>query len=108
MSSHCGNCLFQFDRNSDEKGDSIVFCLVKGIWIHEDRSCNRFTEYADVSKEVRTQLALGVRQEEAESDRVSKLVRTNTRQITWAVIITMFVSFLLFWLTVKLFDKYLF
>jgi hypothetical protein len=104
MSSNCGSCLFQFDRNTDDKGDSNVFCLVKGLWLNENKTCPHFAEYAEIEQDVRSRIALEIRQEEAENRRLKKIVRSNLK---FAIAIFV-VSFFLFWATVKLFDKYLF
>jgi len=49
-------------------------------------------------------LASDVRQEDAEDRRLKKIIKMNLRMM----IVTFIVSFAFFWLTVKLFDKYIF
>jgi hypothetical protein len=100
----CADCLFQGDRNADENGNASIFCLVKAGWLNEKAGCPRFRAYADLGKDIRYRYALDVRQEEAEDRRLSKIVRSNFR----LVIAVLVVSFLLFWVTVKFFDKYIF
>jgi len=102
--ANCGNCLFQGDRNTDQKGNNIVFCLVKCFWFSENSTCGHSRDYADLEKETRIKLASDVRQEDAEDRRLKKITRMNLRMM----IVTFIVSFAFFWLTVKLFDKYIF
>ncbi|MBN1823357.1 MAG: hypothetical protein JW803_03455 [Endomicrobiales bacterium] len=102
--SNCGNCLFQGDRNTDQKGNSVIFCLVRCYWYPETSTCGQFREYADLNKEVRIKYASDIRQEEAEDKRLKSIMKSNLK----LVLIVLGVSFALFWLTVKLFDKYIF
>jgi hypothetical protein len=101
---NCGDCLYQGDKISDEHGNCNVFCLVKGNWFKDDTTCGFFREYADLGKEIRTRLASEIRQEEAEDRRLKKIVKANM----YLIGVTMVVSFALFILTVKFFDKYIF
>ena len=102
--ANCGNCLFQGDRNTDQKGNTNVFCLVRCLWLSENSTCRQYRDYADIEKDTRVKLASDIRQEESEDKRLSKITRTNLR----IMIITFVLSFAFFWLTVKLFDKYIF
>lgn len=90
--------------NADQKGAIRVFCLIKADWTAEKNSCGRFKENADINKEVKNRLAMEIRQEEAEDRRLKKVAGINFRFI----MLTLVVSFFLFWLTVKFFDKYIF
>lgn len=101
---NCSDCLYQGDMNADQKGNIRVFCLVNANWIAEKTSCGRFKENADISKEVKNRLAMEIRQEDAEDRRLKKVAGINFRFI----MITLIISFFLFWLTVKFFDKYIF
>jgi hypothetical protein len=100
----CADCLFQGDRNADEKGNTNVFCLVKGNWSSEKVTCSKFRDYADLSKDIRNRFAVELRQEESEDRRLSKILKSNFH----LVIAVLVVSFILFWVTVKFFDKYIF
>lgn len=100
----CADCLFQGDRNADDKGNTNIFCLVKGSWSSEKATCSKFREYADLSKDIRNRFAAELRQEEAEDRRLGKILKSNFR----LVIAVLIVSFILFWVTVKFFDKYIF
>lgn len=102
--ANCGNCLYQGDRNADQKGETHVFCLVRANWYPEEKKCDHFREYADLNKDVRIRLAAEIRQEASEDRRIRKILRSNAR----FAIVTMVISFVLFWATVKLFDKYIF
>ncbi|MHB9155005.1 MAG: hypothetical protein ACYC5N_04840, partial [Endomicrobiales bacterium] len=68
--SNCGSCLYQGDRNADDKGIAHVFCLIKANWIPEEKKCDRFREHADLPKDVRIRLAAEMRQEAAEDRRL--------------------------------------
>jgi hypothetical protein len=100
----CADCLFQGDRNADENGNTSIFCLVKGAWMSEKATCQRFREYAELSKDIRGRFAMEIRQEEAEDRRLNKIIRSNLKM----VIVVFVISFLMFWVTVKFFDKYIF
>jgi hypothetical protein len=101
---NCVHCFFQGDRNADDKGEAHVFCLVKGNWYPEKGSCAHYREYADLNKDVRVRFAAEIRQEEAESRRLTKISRSNWRM----VVFTLIASFLLFLVAVKFFDKFIF
>ena len=101
---HCVNCLFQGDNSFDEKGDGRIFCLVKRKWLSENDSCLDFTEYADLSKEIRCKYALEVRDKKGGSNKFSEIVK----QIWKAMLITMIIAFVLFIASAKFFDKYIF
>jgi len=100
----CADCLFQGDRHADENGNTSIFCLVKGSWMSEKATCHRFREYAEVSKDTRSRFAMDVRQEESEDRRLNKIIRSNLKTVIFVFVI----SFLMFWVTVKFFDKYIF
>jgi hypothetical protein len=57
---YCVNCFYQGDNSIDEQGNGRIFCMVKRKWVTENYSCGYFTEYADLSKEIRSQFALEV------------------------------------------------
>lgn len=102
--ANCGNCLYQGDRSADQQGNTTVFCLVKAIWLGEEKRCDHFRDYADIGKEVRSSMAADLRMQDSEDRRLKKIASFQLR----TVIITMVTSFVLFWATVKLFDKYIF
>lgn len=100
----CADCLFQGDRNADEKGNTHIFCFVKGNWSSEKATCSKFRDYADLSKDIRSRYAMDLRQEDSEDRRLNRILKSNFR----LVIAVLVVSFVLFWVTVKFFDKYIF
>ena len=100
----CENCLFQGDKAVDDKGASSSFCLIKADWLVKLDSCGLFKKNADIGKETKTAIAAQLRQEEAENRRLKKINRSNIK----FVIVALIISFVLFLLTVKFFDKYIF
>ncbi|MCL2335641.1 MAG: hypothetical protein FWC57_06210 [Endomicrobia bacterium] len=99
---YCVNCLFQGDNSLDEKGEGKIFCMVKRKWMHENDSCEHFTEYADLSKEIRAQYAFEIR--DKKSGKYAELIKHHWK----AMILTMIVAFIMFVIIVKFFDKYIF
>ena len=102
--ANCGNCLFQGDRNTDQKGNTNVFCLVRCSWFSENSTCGHYKDYADLEKDTRIKIASEIRQEDSEDRRLGKITRANIKIMA----ITFIISFAFFCLTVKLFDKYIF
>jgi len=102
---HCVNCLFQGDNSFDEKGDGRIFCMVKRKWLSENDVCMDFTEYADLSKEIRCKYALEVREKK---DGINGKFLEIIKQIWKAMLVTMVIAFLLFIAAAKYFDKYIF
>jgi hypothetical protein len=102
---YCINCLFQGDNSLDENGEGRVFCMVKRKWLAEGDSCIDFTEYADLSKEIRCKYALEVREKkESAGSKFSDVIKQ-----TWKfMMLTLVVSFILFIFVAKYFDKYIF
>ncbi|MDR3306518.1 MAG: hypothetical protein LBS61_02450 [Endomicrobium sp.] len=49
--------------------------MVKRKWITENYSCGYFTEYADLSKKIRSQFALEVIENSLSSSKTSKVVK---------------------------------
>jgi hypothetical protein len=102
--SYCVNCLFQGDNGPDEKGNGRVFCLVKKKWLPESSSCENFTEYADLSKEIRSKYAFEIRKNNIGESKTNWAIKQNWK----AMLITLILSFAMFVITVKFFDKYIF
>ena len=101
---YCVNCLFQGDNSSDANGNSTIFCMVKRRWVLETDTCKHFTDYADLSKEVRSHYAFEIREEESKVGKISSILKQN-----WYIVLaTLIVSFILFIITVKFFDRYIF
>ncbi|MDR3112140.1 MAG: hypothetical protein LBU55_03090 [Elusimicrobiota bacterium] len=94
----CINCLFKADDKVDNIGNAKIFCLVNKTWKIENAICKHFTEYADLSKEIRSKYAFEIR--------MSK--KSAVSQSWKAMIVTLIVSFIMFVLSVKFFDKYIF
>ena len=102
---YCINCLFQGDNSLDEKGQSRVFCMVKRKWMAEDDTCEHFTEYADLSKELRAEYAFEIREQKSGgANKMSDAIKQNWK----AMIIAMLLAFVMFMVVVKFFDKYIF
>ena len=101
---YCVNCFFQGDNSLDERGNGRIFCMVKKRWMAENDSCPDFTEYADLSKEVRSQYALELRSGKAVSSKTGDIIKQSWK----AMVITLIVAFVMFILAVKIFDKYIF
>ncbi|MBQ3943703.1 MAG: hypothetical protein II669_05230 [Elusimicrobia bacterium] len=97
----CITCLFQGDNNVDVEGNGKVFCMVDCKWKKEQDSCPKFTEYADLSKELRCKYAM---QKSGKNNSISTLIKSN-----WYIMIATFIiAFLTFLVVVKFFDKYIF
>jgi len=101
---YCINCLFQGDNTLDEKGDGKIFCMVKRKWVSENDSCIDFTDYADLSKEIRCKYAFEVRDKKAGSSKFSDVIG----QVWKVMLITLIIAFVLFIAAAKFFDKYIF
>ena len=68
----CVECLYLGDKGKSKDGNAMVFCLVRGHWTKEDAKCDLFRESADLSLEIRNQLAAEIRQERSENRRLGK------------------------------------
>ncbi|MDR2191602.1 MAG: hypothetical protein LBO62_01805 [Endomicrobium sp.] len=101
---YCVNCLFQGDNSFDEKGEGRIFCMVKRKWLSESDSCLDFTEYADLSKEIRCKYAMEARDKKSGASKFSEAVK----QMWKAMLITMIIAFILFIAAAKYFDRYIF
>jgi hypothetical protein len=101
---YCVNCLFQGDNSQDANGNGTVFCMVRRRWMLETDTCKHFTDYADLSKEVRSKYAFEIRDEESKTNKISEILKLNW----WIVLATLVTAFIMFILTVKFFDKYIF
>ncbi len=101
---YCVNCFFQGDNSLDENGNGRVFCMVKRKWMAESDSCGHFTEYADLSKEIRAEYALEIREGKEGKSKASEMMKQNWK----AMIITLIAAFIMFIFVVKFFDKYIF
>lgn len=101
---YCINCLFQGDNSLDENGNGRIFCMVKRKWMTENDSCEDFTEYADLSKEIRSRYAFEIRERKSGGSRISVVINQNWK----AMIVTMIAAFIMFMIIVKFFDKYIF
>ena len=100
MKGNCITCLYQGDNNVDVDGNGKVFCMVECKWKKEQDSCKKFVEYADLSKEIRAQYALA----KGGNNSFSSVIRKNW----YTMLATLIISFILFLLAVKFFDKYIF
>ncbi|MBR4632408.1 MAG: hypothetical protein IKO48_03700 [Elusimicrobia bacterium] len=97
----CITCLFQGDNNVDVEGNGKVFCMVDCKWKKEQDSCPKFTEYADLSKELRCKYAM---QKSGNNSSISSIIKSN-----WYIMIATFIiAFFTFLIVVKFFDKYIF
>ena len=104
---HCINCLFQGDNSLDETGHGRVFCMVRRKWMSEEDTCEHFTEYADLSKDIRAEYAFEIREQKYGSGSANKL--SDAIKQNWkAMIIAMLLAFVMFMIVVKFFDKYIF
>lgn len=101
MKGNCITCLYQGDNNVDVEGNGKVFCMVECKWKKEQDSCNNFVEYADLSKEIRAQYALA---KSGGNNSISTILKKNW----YTMLATLIVSFVLFLIVVKFFDKYIF
>jgi hypothetical protein len=101
---YCVNCLYQGDNSLDEQGNGRIFCMVKRKWVTENYSCGYFTEYADLSKEIRSQFALEVIENSLSSNKTSKVVN----QYWKSILVTFIFALASFILIVKFFEKYVF
>jgi len=78
--------------------------MVRRRWMLETDSCKYFSDYADLSKEVRSKYAFEIREEVNKSTHLSSIIKLN-----WGVMLaTIIISFALFIITVKFFDRYIF
>lgn len=100
---YCINCLFQGDNSLDDQGEGRVFCMVKRKWMSENDSCENFTEYADLSKEIRSKYAFEIRDSKA-GNKSSDLIKQNWK----AMAFTLIMAFIMFIIVVKFFDNYIF
>ncbi|MDR3256096.1 MAG: hypothetical protein LBT18_00300 [Endomicrobium sp.] len=101
---YCVNCLFQGDNSLDEQDKGRVFCLVKRKWLSENDLCEDFTEYADLSKEIRSKYAFEIRENKTGSNKIGVIVKQSWK----AMMVSFILAFVLFIATVKFFDKYIF
>jgi hypothetical protein len=102
---YCVNCLFQGDNSFDENGSGRIFCMVKRKWLSENDSCLDFTEYADLSKEMRCKYAFELRDKKGgAANKFADLIK----HLWKAMLITMIIAFILFIASAKYFDKYIF
>ena len=101
MKGNCITCLYQGDNNVDVEGNGKVFCMVECKWKKEQDSCNNFVEYADLSKEIRAQYALA-------KNNGNNSISTIIKKSWYTMLATLIVSFVLFLIVVKFFDKYIF
>jgi hypothetical protein len=102
--ANCISCLFQGDNNVDEKGVGKVFCMTRKKWLLENDSCSDFTEYADLSKEIRAQYAFEIRQKKDGVNKFSDIINQ-----TWkAMLLTLFAATILAVTVIKIFEKYIF
>ena len=100
----CGECLYLGDKSKDKEGNQRVFCLVRGQWTKFDGKCESYRDDANLSVEIRNQLASEIRQERSENRRLTKIFQKNLK----TVIIVLILSFVLFIAAVKFFEKYIF
>jgi hypothetical protein len=100
----CINCLFQGDNIVDEQGNGKVFCMVKRKWLPENESCENFTDYADLSKEIRSQYAFEIRDIKNAHGKMGWAIKQNWK----AMIIAFIIAFVTFMATIKFFDRYIF
>lgn len=102
---YCVNCLFQGDNSLDEHGNGRVFCLVKKKWMAEGDSCEHFTDYADLSVEIRSKYAFEIRDKASTGGgKMSDLIKHNWKGMA----LTLIMAFIMFIATVKFFDKFIF
>lgn len=101
---YCINCLFQGDNSLDENGNGRIFCMAKRKWMEENDSCEEFTEYADLSKEIRSKYAFEIREKKSGASKNVRLISQNWK----AMVITMIAAFIMFMIIVKFFDRYIF
>ncbi|MDR1696207.1 MAG: hypothetical protein LBR69_06230 [Endomicrobium sp.] len=79
--------------------------MVKRKWLAENDTCPDFTDYAELSKEIRSQYAFELRKnKESGSNKTGDIIKQSWK----AMIITLILSFIMFILAVKIFDKYIF
>ena len=100
----CVECLYLGDKGKNKEGNATVFCLVRGHWTKEEGKCDLFRELANLSLEIRNQLASEIRQERSENRRLTKIFQKNLK----TVIIVLILSFGLFIAAVKFFEKFIF
>ena len=101
---YCVNCFYQGDNGIDENGNGRVFCMVKKKWLAEGDTCENYTEYADLDKNVRAEYAMEIRRANVEKEKLISVINYS-----WiAMAITMFIAFCMFLFVVKFFDKYIF
>lgn len=97
----CITCLFQGDNSVDANGEGKVFCMVDCKWRKEQYFCSNFTEYADLSKEIRCSYAM---QKNGKNNNITSIIKSNW----YTMIATFIIAFLTFLIVVKFFDKYIF
>ncbi len=100
----CADCLYQGDQSKDKEGTQKVFCLVRGQWVKAEGKCEQHRENANINLEMKNKFATEIRQERAETRRLSKIIQKNLKM----VIIVLILSFILFIAAVKFFEKYIF
>ena len=101
----CGECLYVGDKGKNkESGNAVVFCLLRGTWTKEDGKCEAYRDNANLSIEIRNQLASEIRQERGENRRLTKIFQKNLK----IVIVVLILSFGLFIAAVKFFEKFIF
>jgi hypothetical protein len=101
---YCVNCLCQGDNSLDEQGNGKIFCMVKRMWATENYSCGYFTEYADISKEIRSQFALEVIENSLSTNKTSKVIK----QYWKSILITFILALISFTIVIKFFERYIF
>jgi len=102
--ARCGECLYQGDKGKNKDGASSVFCLIRGGWAKEDAKCDSYRDNADISPEIKNQLAAEIRLERSENRRLTKIFQKNLK----TVIVVLILSFGLFIAAVKFFEKFIF
>ena len=101
---YCINCLFQGDNSLDANGNGRIFCMVKKKWMMENDSCEEFTEYADLNKEIRNKYAFEIREKKSGNNKISTVINQSFK----VMVLVMLITFIMFVLIVKFFDKYIF
>jgi len=102
--ARCAECLYLGDKGKNKEGNSVVFCLIRGAWTKEDAKCDSYRDSANLTLEIRNQLASEIRQERAENRRLTKIFQKNLK----TVIVVLILSFGLFIAAVKFFEKFIF
>jgi hypothetical protein len=99
----CLKCLFGGCADIGEKGEDRMFCVVNRGWKNGNYHCKHFCENADISKEIKARYAFEIRSLENKGT-IGVIIRQNWK----AMFFTLLVSFCLFVLAAKFFDKYIF